>query len=282
MPWRFAGASYLCAMTHLLDNPVWNALNSGNKNLAEGNERAKYFPKDVAPFVGLKDTSRGDFDSLYDQLPIGSVAAVVTPHDIVIPELWKLILETKLLQMVCENPAKPVDDNPAKPVADNPANPAAHNPANPVADSPPKPAGIEHDLVPLDKRHVPEMIALTQLTNPGPFYSRTIEFGNYTGIFKADRLVAMAGYRLQASPFIEISAVCTHPDHLGRGYAATLIQHLAGLIRSNAGIPFLHSRTDNERAIKLYERLGFVNRRQMTINIIKSMASHLPPSPSYS
>jgi ribosomal protein S18 acetylase RimI-like enzyme len=228
-------------MTHLLDNPVWNALNSGNKNLAEGNDRAKYFPKEVAPFVGLKDKSRGDFNILYDLLPIGSIAAVVTPEDIEIPELWTLILETKLLQMVCDNPAPPLI--------------------------------VEYDLLPLDTRHVPEMIALTQLTNPGPFYSRTIEFGNYTGIFEADRLIAMAGYRLQASPFIEISAVCTHPDHLGKGYAATLILHLAGLIRSNAGIPFLHSRTDNERAIKLYERLGFVNRRQMTINIIRSMAS---------
>jgi predicted GNAT family acetyltransferase len=225
-------------MTHLLDNPVWNALNSGNKNLAEGNERAKYFPKDVAPFVGLKDNSRADFDILYDLLPIGSVAAVVTPEAIVTPELWTLILETKLLQMVCDNPAPPVV--------------------------------FKYDLILLDTRHIPEMIALTQLTNPGPFYSRTIEFGNYTGIFEADRLIAMAGYRLQASPFIEISAVCTHPDHLGKGYAATLILHLAGLIRSNAGIPFLHSRTDNERAIKLYERLGFVNRRQMTIKIIKS------------
>jgi predicted GNAT family acetyltransferase len=225
-------------MTHLLDNPVWNALNSGNKNLAEGNERAKYFPKEVAPFVGLKDGSWEDFNMLHDLLPIGSIAAVVTPEDIVIPELWTLILETKLLQMVCDNPAPP---------------------------------GIfEYDLVPLETRHVPEMIALTKLTNPGPFYTRTIEFGNYTGIFLADRLVAMAGFRLQASPFIEISAVCTHPDHLGKGFAATLILHLAGLIRSNAGIPFLHSRTDNERAIKLYERLGFVNRRQMTINIIKS------------
>jgi predicted GNAT family acetyltransferase len=225
-------------MTHLLDNPVWNALNSGNKNLAEGNERAKYCPKDIAPFVGLNDNSQADFNILYDLLPIGSVAAVVTPEAIVTPELWTLILETQLLQMVSDNPVPPT--------------------------------AFEYDLIPLDTRHVPEMIALTQLTNPGPFYSRTIEFGNYTGIFEADRLIAMAGYRLQASPFIEISAVCTHPDHLGKGYAATLILHLADLIRANAGIPFLHTRSDNERAIKIYERLGFVNRRQMTIKIIKS------------
>jgi len=244
-------------MTHLLDNPVWNALNSGNKNLAEGNERAKYFPKDVAPFVGLKDTSRRDLDVLYDLVPAGTVAAVVTPEDIAIPELWTRILETKLLQMVCDNPAKP-----------SAANPAKATPANPT-----KSPAFEYDLIPLEARHVPDMIALTKMTNPGPFYSRTIEFGNYTGIFKADQLIAMAGYRLQANPFIEISAVCTHPDHLGKGYAATLILYLAGLIRASAGIPFLHSRTDNERAIKLYEKLGFVNRRQMTINIIKSTAS---------
>jgi GNAT superfamily N-acetyltransferase len=249
-------------MIHLLDNPVWNALNSGNKDLAEGNERAKYFPKDIAPFVGLKDTSQGDFDVLHDHSPAGTVAAVVTPEDIAIPEPWSLILETKLLQMVCDNPAKPAARNPAFP-AGNPASPLKLAPSTAFA----------YNLVPLETHHIPAMIALTKLTNPGPFYTRTIEFGNYTGIFNADQLIAMAGYRLQPTPFIEISAVCTHPDHLGKGFAAALILHLAGLIRANGGIPFLHSRTDNERAIKLYERLGFVNRRQMTINIIKSIPS---------
>jgi len=66
---------------------------------------------------------------------------------------------------------------------------------------------------------VPEMLALAELTEPGPFRQRTIEFGGYMGIRDAGRLVAMAGQRLSLTGFTEVSAVCTHPEYRGRGYA---------------------------------------------------------------
>ena len=67
-----------------------------------------------------------------------------------------------------------------------------------------------------------EMLALIELTRPGPFAARTIELGDYLGVFEGGELVAMAGERLRLPGFCEISAVCTRPDHRGRGLAAGL------------------------------------------------------------
>jgi predicted GNAT family acetyltransferase len=66
-------------------------------------------------------------------------------------------------------------------------------------------------------------MALAQLTRPGPFGPRTIELGEYFGAVEDGRLVAMAGERMAASGLREISGVCTHPDHQGRGHPNRLM-----------------------------------------------------------
>ena len=75
------------------------------------------------------------------------------------------------------------------------------------------------------------MIELTALTKPGPFGTRTHELGLYVGIRDQGRLVAMAGERLKVPGYTEISAVCTHPDHVGKGYAAALMAEVMQRIR---------------------------------------------------
>src|ERR1700675_1159905 len=112
------------------------------------------------------------------------------------------------------------------------------------------------EFIPLTQSDVPEMLALTKLTKPGPFGARTHEMGDYFGIRTAGALAAMAGERLRLPGYTEISAVCTHPDHVGHGYASALMSMLMDRICSRGELPFLHVRPENARAIQVSQRLG--------------------------
>ena len=239
-------------MAHILDNPVWNALVTGNAALAEGEGEVKVFPADVAPFVGLKEINPGNLARLYQRVAGERAVAIVAPAPIDIPVVWKVLNRIQALQMIYPAPAKAA---------------ASPSPITAAARRPAKAAG--HSLIALGDKDIPAMLELTALTNPGPFYQRTILFGSYTGIFEGDELVAMAGYRMHPGDFIEVSAVCTRPGYLGRGYARTLIMHLVGLIQTQHCTPFLHVRKDNKRAIEVYRQLGFETRHEMSINFIK-------------
>jgi predicted GNAT family acetyltransferase len=116
------------------------------------------------------------------------------------------------------------------------------------------------DLGPAD---VGEMLALVELTQPGPFAVRTVELGGYVGVFDGDQLVAMAGQRLAPPGFREVSAVCTHPDFRGRGLAAGLTALVARRILDRGERPFLHHASDNDAARRVYEAIGFEFRRQV-------------------
>lgn len=263
----------------IFDNPVWNALLSGNSNLAAGNDLVKYFPADVAPFVGLKAIDKTCFDALADLIPAKRVIALVRTGEIQIPGQWKIILHTPLYQMIAQDTAAHQAAAAPQSITPSAATPQPADHSNSAAARvAPQPATTHthattlrphsHNIVPLYTQHIPQMLSLTKLTNPGPFYNRTIEFGNYHGIFEGDQLVAMAGQRMHLGNYIEVSAVCTHPDHLGHGYATALILHLVQLIRAQSAIPFLHVRTDNAGAIKLYKTLGFTIHQEVIINII--------------
>ncbi|HTK21617.1 MAG TPA: GNAT family N-acetyltransferase [Mucilaginibacter sp.] len=215
-------------MEHVLDNPAWNALISGNENLFYGNDHIRYFDRDVSAFVGFKENTEENFLELYDMAPAGRVFLFVTPNQMEMPAPWKELDRVKGNQMVYE-PGVTFDE--------------------------PKTM-----LTELTAEHVPQMLSLTKLTNPGPFAERTIDFGHYRGIFANEELAAMAGQRLHAFNYAEISAVCTHPDHTGKGYARQLLIHQINRITAAGEIPYLHVRSDNDRAIKVYESLGFVTR----------------------
>ena len=102
-----------------------------------------------------------------------------------------------------------------------------------------------------------DMLALTAIAYPFFFRERTRELGRYLGIRVDGRLVAMAGERMAFPCAQEISAICTHPDFLGRGYAARLTRHVAAAIQARGEIACLHVSANNRRAIDLYLRLGF-------------------------
>jgi hypothetical protein len=105
------------------------------------------------------------------------------------------------------------------------------------------------------------MLALATLTKPGPFRRATHKLGRFVGVRDGGRLIAMAGERLQTDDFVEISAVCTHPDYRGQGLGAALLSTVGARIASEGRTPFLHTYADNEGAIALYRRLGFETRR---------------------
>jgi predicted GNAT family acetyltransferase len=117
------------------------------------------------------------------------------------------------------------------------------------------------------------MLNLVELTKPGPFAKRTPELGSYLGIREAAKLVAMAGERLKPFGYTEISAVCTHPDYQGRGYASSLVSILIRRITKRNETPFLHVRTENVNAIRVYEKLGFKIRRLINIVVVKNEQS---------
>jgi len=216
-------------MEHVLDNPAWNAMISGNKHLTSGNDEVRYFDKAVSPFAAFKENTRANFLALYDMLPHTGPVLFVTPVEVDIPAPWKVLQGIKALQMVFDAETESTE--------------------------------TRSNQTPLKDEHASEMVALAKLTNPGPFELRTIDFGHYQGIFDGNQLVAMAGQRLHPFNYAEISAVCTHPDHIGKGYARQLLLHQVSRIKATENIPFLHVRENNERAIKVYESLGFTTRR---------------------
>ena len=64
--------------------------------------------------------------------------------------------------------------------------------------------------------------------------------------------------------FTELSAIITHPEHTGKGYAKQLIAYASKKIFSENKTPYLHVAEDNTGAIKLYEKLGFSTRRKIS------------------
>ena len=227
-------------MELILNNPVYQGLTSGDQHLSLGSENVKYFDEAVSPFVAFDEVYEKGFEELHDLLPPGRNILYAIPQPIAPPKGWQLLHEIQGVQMVFEEGREIL----------------------PVPFTP----------VPLDKQHAAAMVELSKLTKPGPFGLRTIEFGYYYGIFNQDKLVAMTGQRLHPQPYTEVSAVCTHPDHLGKGHASALVQHQVQLILQQGQVPFLHVREDNNRAIALYERLGFRVSRNMNFYFMKREA----------
>jgi ribosomal protein S18 acetylase RimI-like enzyme len=224
---------------HPLDNVIWKALTTLQVHLGTTNHSAGRFLPEVSLLGALAEPSKEAYESLRSFVNPGERVGLFLDDDSQPLAAWKVVSSAPLLQMAYEPSA----------VFEN----AAQQPG----------------FLRLGEPDVQEMLALTQLTKPGPFGRRTHEMGEYWGIRQNGELIAMAGQRLRLPGYTEVSAVCTHPEHLGQGYATALIKMLVQRIRSREELPFLHVRPENTRAVELYERLGFQKRVLMRYVILE-------------
>ena len=219
-----------------LGNILWRAFSGSHAHLTSGTERIRRYARGYTPLIGYADPSEPDFAALAPYCDVGErfyCAYWRGPA----PEGWAVEVESTMCAMVWNGGPAPGED------------PAL-------------------GAVRLGPQHVPQMMALAAITKPGPFAERTAELGEFHGIVEDGELVAMAGERMHASPFREVSGVCTRPGHEGRGFGRCLTQLVIRRQLARGEIPFLHVMSANARARTLYERLGFRVDGEVVVRVV--------------
>ncbi|MGH8041050.1 MAG: GNAT family N-acetyltransferase [Rudaea sp.] len=217
-----------------LDNPFWPSLRSRHRHLAQCNGDAARYPADYAPFLGVAHAAVSADSAIAPLLAADETVLLlgVAPRT---SNAWILHSFDDLAQMMCTEPIA-------------------------VIDGP--------QVVELNAMHRADVLALTALVYPHYFRPRTMELGRYFGIYLPDkngrsRLAAMIGERLGMDKYTELSAICTHPDFAGRGYARRLTALLTNDTLARGCTPFLHVSYENTHAKQLYERIGYRLRRDI-------------------
>lgn len=213
-----------------LDNPIWYSLSETHKNIGIDYGTVKFYKPDYSPFGGfIAINNTANAITEYAKL-CGNFFVFGEKPDI--PE--NLILKNELvcLQMIIYDKIN---------------------------------YNIEDEIVLLQEKHLEALLGLVKLVYPEYFKRETASLGNYYGIFKDNQLVAITGERLRMYGFVEVSAVITHPDHTGKGYAKQLITHAVRTIIDTKNTPFLHVSEANFGAVKLYETFGFRTRRKISL-----------------
>lgn len=233
-------------MSHPLDRAVWNALNTRLSafSTADSDARAVRIDPQVGVFLSAADSTSESRAHLTDlarrHTGAGLVERADGPMVDVLPEGIAVERRIGLVQMTS------------------------------TVLTPEKSSGRASDLAfeTLTKTDAPAMLSLATLTRPGPFRSKTRELGPFVGIKQDGELVAMAGRRLRVDGFTELSGVCTHPDHRGKGYAAALSRMVVSEIHAAGEAAFLHAFADHDATIAFYRTLGFEVRAPMTYTIL--------------
>lgn len=212
-----------------LDNPIWHSLQTRHRALARRVGDAARYPADYAPFLGVANADAKIDEALTMLLEPGDAALLLgaAPQA---PVGWELEPFPPLAQMMCTSPLEPVEGP---------------------------------EIIELSEPHCADVLALTALVYPHYFRPHTMAMGRYFGIYRDGRLAAMIGERLGTDGCTEMSAICTHPDFNGRGYARRLTAMLTNDTLKRGRTPFLHVSHENLRAKQMYERIGYRLRRNI-------------------
>jgi ribosomal protein S18 acetylase RimI-like enzyme len=219
----------------LLDHIFWNTLTGPHAQFASGAGGARRYAKGFSPILAFADSDRPDFAALAPFCEAGE-RFYCDSWTGAAPEGWRIEAEATMFRM-------------------------AWNAALPTSDAAP-------DAIALTAAHAAQAVALAALTKPGPFGPRTIELGEYFGYFDGDKLIAMAGERMQAPGLREISGVCTDPGYQGRGLARKLMAKLVHRQMARGEVPFLHVMRANEAAHQLYLRMGFEDYLETVVRVV--------------
>jgi ribosomal protein S18 acetylase RimI-like enzyme len=227
-------------MSHILDRPVWNALNNAHAIFAEGDGDALRYRPSIVPFAAPAGDRPQEIAALGRLLAPGEAMVLVEAGPVTVPDGLTVLMRDRLVQMLAEQPHAQITDS---------------------------------RIEPLTEADAPDMLALALLTKPGPFTLKAQSLGTFWGVKIDGRLVAMAGQRMRQPAYAELSGLCTHPDFQGRGLGKLLLRFVAGEIAARGETVYLHSYAGNTHAIALYEALGFRTRSQMNFAITTRPAS---------
>jgi ribosomal protein S18 acetylase RimI-like enzyme len=227
----------MIANDNKLDNPVWFSLSETHKNFSIEYPDIKFYHSDYCPF-GAFDSNENisDYIDQYSKLINNFFIVGEKP-------MFSASLQLKN-ELICNQMIlhERIDVN------------------------------DKENIATLGEEHADELFQLVTLALPGYFKRKTFLLGDYYGIFKDNRLIAVTGERMKMNRYTEISAVVTHLEHTGKGYAKQLIAHTANHIFDQNKIPYLHVAETNSIAIALYEKLGFKTRRKISFwNLAKTM-----------
>lgn len=212
-----------------LDNPVWHSLSESHSAFALDYDGTKFYNPEYCPFGGfIKPESTLKAAKQYASVSDSFFIVGEKPE---IADSLKIVKELVCLQMVVPDKIQ---------------------------------LAVDTEIVKLTENHNAELLQLVNLVQPGYFKPKTPLLGSYYGIFKETQLVAVTGERMKMNDFTEVSAIITHPDHTGKGYAKQLITAVVNRILDENKTPFLHVVENNIGAISLYEKLGFRTRRKIS------------------
>lgn len=218
----------------MLDNVFWQALADTQRGFSVGTDRVRRYSRGLPPLLAFADPQRPCLEELEPFCEPGE-RFYTSGWTGEAPAGWTVELEATMELMVWAG-GTPVEE------------------------------AIE--AVPLGTAHADQMVELAKLTKPGPFGPRNLELGGYLGCFEQGRLVAMAGERMRAGHWREVSAICTHPDWQGRGLARRLVQRIVAAQLRRGEMPFLHVMSANEGAVRLYKQLGFAQHRTCVVRVV--------------